>query len=77
MTEYILRIAENKQSPMLLKYLKSLDYVSVVGNTSKKVKSKSVKQRKDKFINFLQALPQVDYTEQEVNSAINEMRKVS
>lgn len=84
MTEYIFRIAENKQSTMLIKYLKSLDYVSVEESQTNKLQTKKPnapkekpKQEKDKFINFLQTLPQVDYTEQEVNESITEMRKVS
>lgn len=84
MKEYILRISDNKQSTMLMKYLKSLDYVSVEDSRAKSLQAKKTtvpkgktKQEKDKFINFLEALPQVDYTEQEVNEAITEMRKVS
>jgi hypothetical protein len=80
MTEYILKIEESKQSTMLVKYLKSLDFVVVEAkrnmnpNIAKRKNTIKPKQEDD-FIKFLDSLPEVEYNEQEVNNAIAEMRK--
>lgn len=77
MTEYILKIEESKQSEMLVKYLKSLDFVIIEAkrNTHTTKRRKTLKpQKEDSFIKFLEALPDVEYTEEEVNQSISEMR---
>jgi hypothetical protein len=78
MTEYILKIEKSKQSAMLVKYLKSLDFVIVEAkqNTQISKRRNTIKpQKEDRFIKFLEALPNVEFTEQEVNESILEMRK--
>lgn len=78
MTEYILKIEESKQSAMLVKYLKSLDFVIVEAkrNTLTTKRRNTIKpQKEDSFIKFLEALPDVEYTEEEVNQSISEMRE--
>ena len=80
MTEYILKIEESKQSTMLVKYLKSLDFVKVEAkrniNSNLSKRKNTIKPKKeDDFIKFLDSLPEVEYSEQEVNKSIAEMRK--
>lgn len=78
MTEYILKIEESKQSAMLVKYLKSLDFVIVEAKQTTQISKRrnTIKPKKeDRFIKFLESLPNVEYTEQEVNESILEMRK--
>jgi hypothetical protein len=80
MTEYVLKIEESKQSTMLVKYLKSLDFVKVEAkrniNPNISKRKNTIKPKKeDDFIKFLDSLPEVEYSEQEVNKSIAEMRK--
>lgn len=77
MTEYILKIDESKQSAMLIKYLKSLDFVIVKAkrDTTPEHGNKIKPPKEDNFIKFLEALPSVKYTKQELNESILKMRK--
>jgi hypothetical protein len=62
---------------MLIKYLKSLDFVIVKAkrDTTLEQSNKIKPPKEDSFIKFLEALPSVKYTIQELNESILKMRK--
>lgn len=73
MGEFILKIDDAKKSAMLVRYLKSLDYVTIKAKKTADLKRNTV-AKKD-LVNFLYSLPEVDYTQNEVNEAISEIKK--
>lgn len=72
MSEYILKIGDEPQAEALLMYLRSLDFIELL---PKQPSPQSKQEAIDGMKLFLSALPnREDFTQEEVNQAINEMR---
>lgn len=72
MSEYVLKIQDEPQAEALLTYLRSLNFIELLPKpSSSQTKEEAIAGMKL----FLSALPnQNDYTQEEVNQAVNELR---